>query len=91
MENLTLEEINQLMVDGGYEVTFDSIRFHTTNASNEAVFMATVNGGPEEHVYIRDYEGTYRLSYNARVTDEGPWESTITHPEAPEPTKDYSV
>ena len=92
MVSLTLEEINQLMADGGYDVVFDSAVFLMTNASNEAVYDVSVNGiDVPEHVYIREYEGIYRISYNPLSTETPAWDSHIEHPEEILPAKEYSV
>lgn len=69
MENLTLAEINQLLVDGGFEVQVDTAEFKQINASNEAQYAVTYNGGKKNHVFVYMLDGTYEASFTDYDTD----------------------
>ena len=89
MENLTVAEINQLLVDAGSTVVVETATFEQINASNEASYLVTYNG-KQNHAFVKERDGLYRISLNdlveivsesdtivAPVVDEG--ESTNTN------------
>ena len=64
MENLTLAELNQLMLDCGYEIQFDTAEFEQINASNEAQYKV-VYSGKNNHAFVYNLpDGTPQVSFN---------------------------
>jgi hypothetical protein len=71
LDNLTLDEINALLIDAGETVQVTSARFIQINASNEAQYIVTYGEGRENHVFVYDLDGTTELSFSDFDVDEG--------------------
>lgn len=77
MDNLTIDEINQLLIDAGETVQVDSIEFIQINASDEAQYAVTYGEGRVNHVFVYELDGTYEISF----ADFGDDDETLTEPE----------
>lgn len=68
---LTLEDINQLLVEAGSDVVATSSSFVQINASNEAQYLITHAGG-EDHVFIsQDALYNFHLMINVPTDPSG--------------------
>lgn len=70
MENLSLAEINQLLIDAGETVQVDSARFVQITASNEAQYEVIYGEDRKNHVFVYVLDGTYELSFSDFVEEE---------------------
>ena len=68
MENLTLEEINQLILEAGAEVVAKTSEFRQINASNEGQYRITYDVDGEEVTntifILQNEDGSFRASVN---------------------------
>lgn len=71
MNNFTLEEINQMLVDAGESIEATNARFIQINASNEAQYEVTYGEGRTNHIFVYILDGEYELSFAEFDIDEG--------------------
>jgi len=71
VDNFTLEEINQMLVDAGESVQATSARFIQINASNEGQYEVTYGEGLTNHIFVYILDGEYELSFAEFDVDDG--------------------
>lgn len=71
MENLTLEQINELIVAAGGNVVAKTIEFRQINASNEGQYRITYDVNGEEvtnTIFVTQKEnGSFKVSINTLI------------------------
>ena len=68
MDNITLEELNAMVVEAGETQTIVEANWVGLNASNEGVYYATDTDGDAGHIYVMDRDGEYVINVASLVT-----------------------